>query len=164
MPWIQNIGKLEVPTGAHKKPRGHAILIQILDPASTPPDPLFAFHERYQFEFLDLDYPEIARDPVLAEFAMQPEHAQKIAQILQDALAQNADVVVHCTAGVARSGAVVAAAVALGFEDLHEYRHPNLFVKHALLKELALPYDLNEPSVDNMREHQESKESRYFKP
>lgn len=67
------------------------------------------------------------------------EQADKIVAILQEAKANNHDVVVHCVAGISRSGAVAQFAIDyLGFEDYYAIsgqkctRIPNLAVSKAL--------------------------------
>jgi predicted protein tyrosine phosphatase len=41
---------------------------------------------------------------------------------------------VHCVAGLCRSGAVTEVGVMMGFEDTHRYRNPNVFVKKMLMR------------------------------
>ena len=62
------------------------------------------------------------------------------------------NVVVHCTAGICRSGAVVEVATMMGFADCDNFRQPNLRVKHKMMKVLGLTYDENESyPEDNWR-------------
>jgi predicted protein tyrosine phosphatase len=51
------------------------------------------------------------------------------------------NVVVHCMAGICRSGAVVEVGVMMGFNDCEKYRQPNLRVKHKLMKQLGWTYN-----------------------
>ena len=51
------------------------------------------------------------------------------------------NVVVHCHAGVCRSGAVAEVGITMGFEDTGVFRAPNLMVKHKLMKALGMTYD-----------------------
>ena len=59
------------------------------------------------------------------------------------------NVIVHCHAGVCRSGAVCEVGVILGFEDTDAFRSPNLLVKHRMMKHLGLTYDADEPHTIN---------------
>lgn len=131
-PWIQNVSMADIKRGFHYDAGPNSMLIQIVDPAYEFPKPALKFKEVHQFEFLDS---EEEND----EFAIQPEQAEQIAELLQHALDNNMNVVVHCHAGVCRSGAVVSAGVQLGFRDTGDYRAPNLRVKKLLF--LALGYD-----------------------
>ena len=59
------------------------------------------------------------------------------------------NVVVHCHAGVCRSGAVCEIGVMMGFDDCEVFRSPNLLVKHKMMKVLGWTYDENEPHTIN---------------
>ena len=59
------------------------------------------------------------------------------------------NVVVHCVAGVCRSGAVAEVGVMMGFRDAEAFRSPNLLVKHKMMKCLGWTYDENEPHTIN---------------
>ena len=54
------------------------------------------------------------------------------------------NVVVHCHAGVCRSGAVCEIGVMLGFRDTEAFRSPNLLVKHRMMQALGWLYDEQE--------------------
>lgn len=54
------------------------------------------------------------------------------------------NVVVHCVAGICRSGAVCEIGVMMGFRDTQEFRSPNLLVKHKMMKSLGWLYDEQE--------------------
>jgi hypothetical protein len=62
------------------------------------------------------------------------------------------NVVVHCHAGVCRSGAVCEIGVMLGFVDTEVFRAPNLLVKHRMMKALGWDYDSKERHSINGRE------------
>ena len=64
-----------------------------------------------------------------------------IANLLQYALSNRMNVVVHCHAGVCRSGAVAEVGITMGFHDTGVFRAPNLMVKHKLLNALGMTYD-----------------------
>ena len=59
------------------------------------------------------------------------------------------NVIVHCVAGVCRSGAVCEIGVMMGFDDTEVFRSPNLLVKHKMMKVLGWTYDENEPHTIN---------------
>jgi predicted protein tyrosine phosphatase len=116
------------------------MLIQIVDPAMKFPVPKHKFKEVHQFEFLDLE----KDDPWGEEFKVTDEHARQLVALLQHALDHRMDVVVHCVAGVCRSGAVCEVGVMMGFNDAEAFRSPNLMVKHKMMKVLGWTYDENE--------------------
>lgn len=135
MPWIQNVAAVDVALGNHKFDLGHTVLIRIFDPCSTyRPEPEKQFNAVYEFEFLDIedeDHP----------FAIEGDQAGKIAGILKMCLEEDLNVVVHCYAGVCRSGAVCEVGVMMGFEDTEAYRQPNVLVKTYLMTMLGLKID-----------------------
>ena len=145
MPWIQNVALADIPKGNHIRVGENSMLIQIVDPAMQFPTPLYKFKEVHQFEFLDLE----VGDKWGEEFKVTDEQAAKLVQLLQHALASRMDVVVHCVAGVCRSGAVCEVGVMMGFQDTEAYRSPNLMVKHKMMKVLGWTYDENEPHTVN---------------
>lgn len=135
MPWIQNVAAVDIARGDHKHDLGHTVLIRIFDPASAyRPDPEKQFNAVYEFEFLDIEDSE-------HEFAITQEQADHLAGILRDSLAKEMNVVVHCYAGVCRSGAVCEVGVMIGYDDLKGYRQPNVLVKSRLMKSLGLNID-----------------------
>lgn len=135
MPWIQNCAVADIPVGSHKFDFGHTVLIRIFDPASAyRPAPEKEFNAIYEFEFLDIEDEDNA-------FAIDRTQSNKIARILKDCLRDELNVVVHCYAGVCRSGAVCEAGVMMGFEDTEVYRQPNVLVKTYLLSSLGLLID-----------------------
>ena len=146
MPWIQNVALSDIRKGFHIEPGPNAMLIQIVDPPGDFPTPLKQFKEVHQFEFLDVE----EKDPVLDE-AMRCSHEQaaELVRLLQHALANRMNVVVHCHAGVCRSGAVCEVGVMLGFDDTEAFRSPNLLVKHRMMRALGWTYDENEPHTIN---------------
>jgi len=145
MPWIQNVALSDIKKGHHVRVDENAMLIQIVDPAMEFPEPLYKFKEVHQFEFLDLERDDDFAD----EFKITDEQAEKLVQLLQHALANHMDVVVHCVAGVCRSGAVCEVGVMLGFNDTEVFRSPNLLVKHKMMRALGWTYDENEPHTIN---------------
>ena len=110
MPWIQNVALADVPKKHHVAVGENSMLIQIVDPAMFPPVPAKNFHSIFQFEFLDLDDSDIDKhsdDEGFAEFVITEQQAVELVDILKFAQEKELNVLVHCVAGVCRSGAVV---------------------------------------------------------
>jgi predicted protein tyrosine phosphatase len=154
MPWIQNVSMKDIKTGQHIEAGENSMLIQIVDPAYEFPTPLRTFKEVHQFEFLDIERDGLTNDGSgnwtdMSEFAVTEEQAGQIVNLLQRALDNRMNVVVHCHAGVCRSGAVAEVGVMLGFDDAEAFRSPNLLVKHLMMKALGWTYDENEPHTIN---------------
>lgn len=137
MPWIRNIPLRWVVEGEYPDPGANSMLIQIVDPAMEFPMPATPFKETHQFEFIDLE----ATDTFAPEFKITPEQAAQLVELLRRALAEDMNVVVHCVAGVCRSGAVCEVGVMMGFEDTDAYRASNLLVKHLMMRSLGWTYD-----------------------
>lgn len=134
--FIQNVSYFDVMHGKH--PDGD-VLIQIVDPCVEFPVPkkYWAFREIHKFEFSDVE----RETDVAWEFRMNETQAREIATILRNAKSNNQSVIVHCIAGLCRSGAVAEVGVMIAFEDTGVYRQPNLHVKHSLMRELNLTTD-----------------------
>lgn len=144
--WIQNISKGDIIKGFHFDPGFNSMLIQIADPPGDFPTPKYQFREVHQFQFLDVE----EKDQVLdEEMRCSHEQAAELVRLLQHALEQRMNVIVHCHAGVCRSGAVCEIGVMLGFDDTEVFRSPNLLVKHRMMKALGWAYDENEPHTIN---------------
>ena len=143
--WIQNVALADIPKGQHIRVGENSMLIQIVDPCMTFPTPLYKFKEVHQFEFLDLE----RDDDYAEEFKITDEQAEELVKLLQHALENRMDVVVHCVAGVCRSGAVCEVGVMMGFQDTEVFRSPNLLVKHKMMKCLGWTYDEDEPHTIN---------------
>jgi predicted protein tyrosine phosphatase len=137
--FIENVSKSDVATGFHMDAGTNAMLIRIQDPAT-----FFGcikhehmFKEVYEFEFLDAEDSDGFED----ECKIQDEQAVEIIRLLNRALDKHMNVVVHCHAGICRSGAVVEVATMMGFTASDRYRQPNLRVKNKLMKVLGLTYE-----------------------
>jgi predicted protein tyrosine phosphatase len=154
MPWIQNVALSDIPKGHHVAVGENSMLIQIVDPAMEFPTPRHTFKEVHQFEFLDIEEDGLTNDGEgtwidMSEFAITNEQANELVRLLQHAFEHRMDVVVHCHAGVCRSGAVAEVGVMLGFQDAEAFRAPNLLVKHKMMKCLGWLYDEQEPHTIN---------------
>ena len=145
MPWIENVALADIPKGRHHNAGENSMLIQIVDPDMEFPQPVHKFKETHQFKFMDLE----KNDPHSEEFKVTDAQAAELVRLLQHALEKRMNVVVHCHAGVCRSGAVCEVGVIMGFNDCETFRSPNLLVKHKMMKVLGLTYDENEPHTIN---------------
>ena len=132
MSQIQNISFQDVKSGNHITVTESTVLIQIVDPGMEFPTPAHTFKEVHQFQFLDIEE--------RVEGSFTDTHAAEIISVLKKALDNDSDVVVHCIAGICRSGAVCEVGVMLGFDDTKNYRNPNLLVKHSLMRSLGWYY------------------------
>ena len=140
--YIENVSWDDVKHGWHTDMGDRAILIQIADPATFFPDPKNKFFWSYKFEFLDAEDSDVERfgeEPLFSD-----SQAEEIVGILRAALRENRNVLVHCHAGICRSGAVVEVASMMGFTPTNRYRQPNLRVKHKLMKQMGWTYDSEE--------------------
>jgi predicted protein tyrosine phosphatase len=146
MPWIQNVALSDVEKGHHVRVGENSMLIQIVDPDMEHPTPAYQFREVHQFKFLDLEQND---DCINDAWKIQDQDAEQLVGLLQHALTNRMDVVVHCVAGICRSGAVTEVGVMMGFDDTEVFRSPNLLVKHKMMKQLGWTYDENEPHAIN---------------
>ena len=134
MPWIENVAAADIPTRFHHEAGENSMLISIVDPASWRPVPAHQFKEQHNFEFLDVE----KNDQVLDEaMRCSQEQANELVRLLQHAKDNRMNVVVHCFAGICRSGAVCEVGVMMGFDDCEGFRSPNLLVKHKMMKKLG---------------------------
>ena len=137
MPWIENVAASDVSIGFHHDAGPNSMLISICDPAGWRPEAKHSFKERHDFEFLDAEDDDGFPD----EAKISDAQAEQIVSLLQRALDNRMNVVVHCMAGICRSGAVAEVGVMMGFNDCEKYRQPNLRVKHKLMKQLGWTYN-----------------------
>jgi predicted protein tyrosine phosphatase len=140
-PFIQNCAADDIPKKFHMEPGTNAMLIQITDTGSWFPKPKHQFKEVHQFEFLDLEDGDYALEE---EMKITDAQAAELVRLLQHALDNHMNVIVHCFAGVCRSGAVAEVGVMMGFRDSERWRSPNLRVKHKMMRVLGWTYDENE--------------------
>jgi predicted protein tyrosine phosphatase len=137
MPTITNYS-LEDILECNYQVSGKTTLIQIVDPESDFPE-VFKnqFENIYKFRFLDIE----EDDRHVREWGISDEQAECLVRILKEALADSVNVIVHCHAGICRSGAVVEVGTIMGFEDCRKFRQPNLLVKYKMMKVLGLTYE-----------------------
>lgn len=146
-PFIQNVSRRGIERGNHLIGRQcyytqtlgctslqDTVLISISDPAQQPPNPYYHFKDCLYLNFLDLEENQM---PEAESLKISYEDAEKIIKFLHDALDNGYNAVVHCTAGVCRSGAVAEVGTMMGFRDTGVYRQPNMMVKRYLMKVLG---------------------------
>lgn len=143
--FIENVSKQDVALGFHMDAGPNAMLIRIQDPATFFGCIKHAsmFKEVYEFEFLDAEDADGFED----ECKIQDNQAEALVGLLQRAQEKHMNVVVHCHAGICRSGAVVEVATMMGFTPTDRFRQPNLRVKHKMMKVLGLTYDSDEKTT-----------------
>lgn len=140
MPWIENIPLENVAKGQHHNCGENSMLIQISDHDMAFPTPKHTFKEVHQFVFLDIEED--------GDFAITDAQAKELVKLLQHAQENRMNVVVHCHAGICRSGAVAEIGVMMGFNDCERFRIPNLLVKHKMMRVLGWTYDEHEKSYN----------------
>ena len=154
MPWIENVAAADIPIRFHREAGPNAMLIQIMDPATSWwPTPAHEFKETHRFEFLDAE----DKDGFPEEAKISDAQAQEIVRLLKHALDNKMNVVVHCYAGICRSGAVVEVGVTMGFQDCERTRIPNLRVKQKLMQQLGWTYDSTEQPYNHAEDWRNTK-------
>ena len=146
MPWIQNVALSDIKKGFHIDPGPNNMLIQIVDTGMEFPEPKYKFNSVHQFQFLDLERDDKCIEP---DMKINDDQAKSLVILLKQALLNRSNVIVHCVAGVCRSGAVCEVGVMMGFDDTEAFRSPNLLVKHKMMKVLGMTYDENEAHTIN---------------
>lgn len=137
--FIENISLHDVIHGLHIDPTSrHTVLIQIIDyEMQSYPDPKYLekFSDVYQFRFDDTE-------DVFDLNCITDSQARSIATILRDSFNERKNIVVHCHAGICRSGAVVECGTMIGYRDVeHRQRIPNVLVKRKIMDNLNLSFD-----------------------
>lgn len=131
VPFIENVSMAHAASGYHYDAGLNSMLIQIVDPGYSFPQPKHNFKEVYQFEFLD---EETVTKFAPEEFLISDGQAEEIVFLLKKALDNHMNVIVHCHAGVCRSGAVAEIGELMGFAPSGNFRAPNILVKKKMLQ------------------------------
>ena len=127
--FITNVSYVDIQQGHHEEAGENAMLIQIVDVNDEFPKPLKRFTIIHQFKFDDeTEGPNVITD----------DQAKAIAEALLEAKEKNMNVVVHCFAGLCRSGAVTDVGIEIGFNPPDRARQPNSLVRMKLRKALNL--------------------------
>lgn len=129
MPFVENISRDALVMGLHSRFDKHDLLIQITDPDSEFPVPLKPFTNVVQYKFLDSEDDD----------GPSYDQAIDIATHILAAWNTGRNILVHCQAGLCRSGAVAEAAIMLGFKEVHKRRWPNRRLGAQLTEILHLP-------------------------
>ena len=131
--FIQNVSMKAITQGLHYYVPHKTALIQLQDFYGVLKfaEPIYPFVKVLQLRFDDDDIPNL-------ESNINQLQAKAIAEFLKECLEAEINVVVHCHAGLCRSGAVAECGVILGFQDAEALRIPNVLVKSLVLKELGL--------------------------
>lgn len=131
--FCENISRMDAKQGWHMDVYNKTFLIQISDVGYNNPIAKYEDHfvDRIQLNFDDTeDENEV--------HAINDAQAEMIAEFLQKAKRRNANVIVHCHAGICRSGAVVEAAMSIGYSDVEgRQRIPNSLVKRKVMQHLG---------------------------
>ena len=153
MPSIQNVSRYDVESGSHLATDSgrKVVLIQISDPDTAHPTPAKSFEKIFKFKFLDIEEDQECPD----QWRPSADDAYYIASILLTCLQMDYDLVVHCHAGVCRSGAVAEVGEMLGFEYAGSYKQPNVALKKHLMNALGLSFDPEESPFNQMEETKE---------
>lgn len=138
--WIENVSMSDVHLGFHSDLGENTMLIRIQDPATEFMPTKHNFKEVHCFEFLDAEDSDGFPD----ECKISDEQAEQLVRLLHHALENSMNVLVHCHAGICRSGAVVEVGTMIGFTATDRFRSPNLRVKHRMMRVLGFTYDANE--------------------
>ena len=131
--FIENISLKDCVNGLHLFQEGRTVLIQIQDYGAKFCKPKFKdkFVNIHKFQFEDTHEESIWSN------CITDEDAALITKILLDCLDKGLHVVVHCHAGICRSGAVAEVGEMLGFTPTDKFKIPNTLVKRKLLKALG---------------------------
>lgn len=134
--WIENVSMSDIHLGHHSNLGENTMLIRIQDPATEFKPTKYNFKEVYCFEFLDAEDDDGFPD----ECKISDSQANELVMLLSHAMEKNMNVMVHCHAGVCRSGAVVEVGTMMGFTATERLRIPNMRVKHKMMQVLGWTY------------------------
>ena len=136
---IENVSYIDIVDGNHTNRGEDTILIRILDTDNeNPAEPKSSFFKIISFKFLDCDENAGLND----KFLFNSDMAKEIVEIFEICKKENKNIVVHCTAGICRSGAITEVGEMFGFKVTKNSnrRIPNTLVKKLLLSELGWGY------------------------
>ena len=135
--FIENVSMSDAILGRHYDAGPNSLLIRIQDPATEFRSVAYPFKEVHEFEFLDAEDSDGFPD----ECKISDDQAKTLVILLKQAILNHMNVVVHCHAGICRSGAVVEVAEMMGFTPTDKFRSPNMRVKQKMMKVLGLTYE-----------------------
>jgi protein tyrosine phosphatase len=129
--FIQNVSMSNIIKGNHAYINRNTALIQIQDYGCfsfAKPAKRFLLTNQYAFDDHD--------DPTRIS-NISTEQAKSIADVLTHCFTNKINVIVHCHAGICRSGAVAEVGIIMGFHDRANNRIPNVLVKSKILNALG---------------------------
>lgn len=132
--FIENVSKSDIINGWHMDPAfSRTVLIQIADCNDEFATPKYKddFLAIYRFKFDDTE-------DIFDMNSITTGQSIAIASILRDCLANGVNIIVHCFAGICRSGAVVEVAELIGFNKCEKARIPNTLVKRKIMDQLGI--------------------------
>ena len=128
--YCENVSRQDIKQGWHINPLvKKTYLIQISDIGYKQPKALYEnlFSDKLRLNFDDIE-------DELDFNSITDYQAEQIAEFLSNAKQNAANIIVHCHAGICRSGAVVEAAVSVGYSDVEgRVRIPNTLVKRKVM-------------------------------
>lgn len=132
-PFIINVSMREVMDGiTFNCDFNNTILIQIVDPNMEFPTPKNKYLQIYKFKFFDDNGENVG-------LSISENQIDEIFNILNDCLSKKINIIVHCVAGICRSGAITEIGTIIGFKDLKRYnRLPNVHIKNLFMRKLYL--------------------------
>lgn len=134
---IETCGIGHIHTGYHNYWGFDTWLIRIYDtyPIYKAYPPRKEFEKIFEFTFDDLD-PEFLTGKEIRQYKIfNKNHATKILKILELAKESKKNIVIHCVAGICRSGAIAEVAEELfDFNYKEKDRFPNTYIKDLLLE------------------------------
>lgn len=130
--FILNVSYMDFKLGNHRDPGENSIAIQILSKSQCD----FEYNKKTEWPVSPFSFKEVHRfniDDNHEEDCIDDIDVEKIVGLLKRAKDNNMNVVVHCAAGVCRSGAVCCAGKILGFEYNPDYNSPNQVIMGKLV-------------------------------
>lgn len=132
MPKIHHVAAIDV---LNNPPPEHIVVISIRDPGTR----FASLYDEIDRKLVNHTVIPIYAFDLIDEIAgcLTETDAAKIAKVLIEQSELGNDVVVHCTAGICRSGAVAEAGMMLGlFEKQRSNRQPNILFKRKIVVEV----------------------------
>lgn len=128
--YCENVSRQSIKEGQHINPSYKVTyLLQISDIGYKQPEPMYENLFAYN---LCLNFNDVEDEFDLS--SISDYQAQQIADFILKAKENDANIIVHCHAGICRSGAVVEAAVSVGYSDVEgRVRIPNTLVKRKVM-------------------------------
>jgi rhodanese-related sulfurtransferase len=137
VPFITNVSMKDVIYGTHKNAGDNSLLISIRDVGVEAPVPMYKFKEIRRYVFSDATKEN--HNPEWDKL-ITPQEAASLVEDLVYALENRMNVVVHCYAGICRSGAVATIGGDLGFDFYDNGALPNPMVSSLMWQYIRSKY------------------------